>query len=318
MAPRVVYGLVVLVSSVYSQTVPTNWAAQWSTATCSGSVAQASCGEMNNDFSYVGQPDGSGYIWADPGLNASTVNATGHFFCQANGTAFENASRPCGEAVFRIFCSKPAFVMIFGEGQSSAAAGPAGNDDSFWSFFDGNRAATFMVSTGISVLAPNWGTGAFLAGPTYLSVGPHTFSVAEREDGSRFRRLGLTSGYSDCQFGLPSASVSTQVSTAVSALRTDLVTQIQLQTSSIAATNMLASATSTALSSMRARLTGLAGFGVGSGVTASSPQVVGSGQDITLTAGQGGTVRVVGSQCSSDLCGLTAQVSRLTDALRTN
>lgn len=48
------------------------------------------------------------------------------------------------------------------------------------------------------------------------------------------------------------------------------------------------------------------------------PQVQGSGQDVLVNAGTGGTVRVTGTTCASmDLCAALDQISTITNALAT-
>jgi hypothetical protein len=195
-----------------------------------------------------------------------------------------------------------------------------------------------------------------MSGRSFFAAGVHTLNVAEREDGTRLRRVGMSMGYPDCQFGAPtsnntadsvyqqvldletntnnrvsqlSASVASlnaslsatesmvmaSISSQVSTMGSSLQSQIAAQASSTMATT---STLSTAVGSLTSRLGNVQPFGTGAGTATlpSAPQLNRALNDITLAAATTGTVRVQGSQCSSDLCALVAQVSTLTDALR--
>jgi hypothetical protein len=124
-----------------------------------------------------------------------------HGYCFANGTADSHASGDavCGTAVFSLMCSSAAQIQAVVEGSATTVAG---NDDSFYSFVDGNRTAAHTVHAGYHVGA--WRTsGSIFAQPMMLSAGAHTITLAEREDGTRVHSIMLTQGQASCRFVQP-------------------------------------------------------------------------------------------------------------------
>ena len=226
--------------------------------------------------------------------------------------------------------------------------------DSYWAYLDTDVGSANLV-TGWG-LAPNWNFRALLGAPVLMSPGPHTITLAEREDSTRVRFLEISQGYPDCQFGAPPVTpnitaesvrlevlqLETDTNNRISALSSTIDAINSTIASAIAAYNItlqsqlghveaeheaqhdaMVSAVSTATASIAAvtsRLSGVGSYSGGPGVTLPrTPAVQTSGtsaQDIALNAGLGGTVRVSGATCQADLCELVGQVSQLTDALR--
>lgn len=113
------------------------------------------------------------------------------------------------------------------------------------------------------------------------------------------------------------ATISAQISAY------DVTLQTQLQThedEANQATASLATATasvSNAIASVLSRFSTVSPYSTGGAASLSStPMIQTSATDVLINAASGGTVRVNGGQCQTDLCGLAAQVSQLTDALR--
>eukprot|EP00037_Helgoeca_nana_P003647 m.40985 g.40985 ORF g.40985 m.40985 type:complete len:251 (+) comp14066_c0_seq1:548-1300(+) len=231
--------------------------------------------------------------------------------------------------------------------------------DSFWALVDGSTATgDFTLVTGWR-LPPTWLFRPLISGIKVLAPGPHYIMLREREDGTRIQELAFTSGFPDCQFGVPAtnvtleqrvleletqtnnrvsalsqmvdamsstvsslnATVSSVVSASLSAYDVTLQSQMEAhkdeavsrQQSAMAITNAVSSAITAATS----RLNTVASFSSGiGGNLPQQPIVQASGNDITVTAAAGGTVRVSGGQCQTDVCGLAGQVAALTDALR--
>jgi hypothetical protein len=247
---------------------------------------------------------------------------------------------------------------------------PSGHTaDSFWTYLDGVESVNRVtyVATGFR-LQPAWTYRPLRPSPTLFRQGTHTITLAEREDGTRMRRVGISMGYPVCQFGAPpaapnntadsvlarvltletqtnnrvsamstgsaalnatvqalSASVSSSqsmvmvsVSQQVSTLRASVLSTTNSLQSQVTAQASTGTAVSTAMSSLSARLGTVGAFGTGGGGGAlpAAPQLGRSGRDVAIAAGAGGTVRIQGAQCQSDLCSLVSQVSQLTDALR--
>ena len=91
-------------------------------------------------------------------------------------------------------------------------------------------------------------------------------------------------------------------------------TEAMSTTQSLATAN---AAVSNAITSVVSRLGGVSSFSAGGGAALTgTPVVQTSGADVWVNAASGGTVRVNGAQCQTDVCGLAAQVAQLTDALR--
>ena len=227
--------------------------------------------------------------------------------------------------------------------------------DSWWTYLDDNIRSARLI-TGFR-LAPTWTYRQLLAGPTMVSAGSHTITLAEREDATMARHIELSMGNPDCQFGAPpqesnvtAASVRLELldletvtnnrisalSTAVDAVNSTIAAAIsaynvtlqaqmadhegEADTARASMTSALSTANA-AITAITSRLTGVSTFSTGGGVVvgplAPVVQTSGSsGQDIALNAGSGGTVRVSGGTCQTDLCELVSQVAQLTDALR--
>eukprot|EP00037_Helgoeca_nana_P019601 m.191660 g.191660 ORF g.191660 m.191660 type:complete len:364 (-) comp24933_c0_seq2:834-1925(-) len=337
------------------------WGPQWSTAACTGPTVAATCADLAN-FTLV-QPTASnpdGYFW-------TPATGSQHLVCLPVGVPMGSGPpHPCGTATFQIYCSGTTYVNFVGEGQASVRAG---NDDSFWTYLDGVESVNRVtyVATGFR-LQPAWTYRLLRPSPTLFRQGTHTITLAEREDGTRMRRVGISMGYPVCQFGAPpaapnntadsvlarvltletqtnnrvsamstgsaalnatvqalSASVSSSqsmvmvsVSQQVSTLRASVLSTTNSLQSQVTAQASTGTAVSTAMSSLSARLGTVGAFGTGGGGGAlpAAPQLGRSGRDVAIAAGAGGTVRIQGAQCQSDLCSLVSQVSQLTDALR--
>jgi hypothetical protein len=159
--------------------------------TCStgGASAEAGCalidGLIYNSFGL--------FVVAPPHPSASQFgNADG--FCYANGTTGNPGSSGdavCGTAVFYLQCSAPTQIQAVVVGSASTVAG---NDDSFYSYVDGNRSLAQTVHAAYRVGAWSDSTVIFPSGSVAVTKGPHTITIAEREDGTRIRSIRLTQG----------------------------------------------------------------------------------------------------------------------------
>jgi hypothetical protein len=113
------------------------------------------------------------------------------------------------------------------------------------------------------------------------------------------------------------ATISAQISAYDLSLQQELSSHESLATAteqSLATANV---AVSQAIASVVSRLGGVSSFSAGGAATLTgTPVVQTSGADVWVNAASGGTVRVNGAQCQTDLCGLAAQVAQVTNALR--
>jgi hypothetical protein len=188
-----------------------------------------------------------------------------------------------------------------------------------------------------------------------LSAGPHSITLGEREDGTLVRHLEMSMGYPDCQFGAPPQepnvtadsvrlelldletatnnriatlssavdAINSTIASAIAAYNVTLQSQMadheaEAQTEHAEMASALSSATA-AIAAITSRLTSVTSFSTGGGVVGAGttlPLVQASNQDLSLNAGTGGTVRVAGGSCQTDLCELVGQVAQLTNALR--
>lgn len=125
--------------------------------------------------------------------------------------------------------------------------------------------------------------------------------------------MAMSSSLSSSQ-SMIMGSVSQQIST----LRASVLSTTNTLQSQVTAQASTGTAVSTAMSTLSARLGALVSFGTGAGAAGlpADPQMERSGNDVMIGASAGGTVRIQGQTCQSDLCSLVNQVSQLTNALR--
>eukprot|EP00036_Acanthoecidae_sp_10tr_P007725 CAMPEP_0182921304 /NCGR_PEP_ID=MMETSP0105_2-20130417/4063_1 /TAXON_ID=81532 ORGANISM="Acanthoeca-like sp., Strain 10tr" /NCGR_SAMPLE_ID=MMETSP0105_2 /ASSEMBLY_ACC=CAM_ASM_000205 /LENGTH=336 /DNA_ID=CAMNT_0025058811 /DNA_START=30 /DNA_END=1040 /DNA_ORIENTATION=- len=305
------------------------WPAQWNTSNCTGSTVPASCAEIGN-FTFSPQPNGAGYFYSPPLAGGL------HSGCSPNGVPNQAGvrTRGCGHATFRVYCERASYVRFSGEVQS----GPGGGtDDSFWVYLDGLTRPYYYVR-GVPRI-PTWSTTTLQGGTQLWQAGAHSVHVVEREDGTRFRRIWMTSGYPDCSFGVPPttatvlqrvldletstnnrvsalsaavAALNSTVSTLVASAISSAVTTLRGEMSTQATT---AAAVSSAVAGLTARGSALNAFAPGGGYTGAQAKVSSDVQrNVVLQAP--GAVTVQAGQCSTDFCSVAAQVQAITDALR--
>jgi hypothetical protein len=83
-----------------------------------------------------------------------------------------------------------------------------------------------------------------MSGRSFFAAGVHTLNVAEREDGTRLRRVGMSMGYPDCQFGAPTSNnTADSVYQQVLDLETNTNNRVSQLSASVASLNASLSAT---------------------------------------------------------------------------
>eukprot|EP00035_Acanthoeca_spectabilis_P021919 m.440932 g.440932 ORF g.440932 m.440932 type:complete len:385 (-) comp18591_c0_seq1:85-1239(-) len=285
------------------------WNSQWFTSNCTGSTVGAACADLAN-FTLTTNAAGETYFWA-PHLATG-----GHSGCAVQATTSGTRPRGCGLATLNIYCERPAYVRFSGEGQAGSAAF-RGNDDSFWTFVD-NTYPPFYQTTGW-VAPPRWNYQALVGGATtFFAAGPHALNVAEREDGTRMRRLSITAGYPDCHFGAPPpANTSADaLLTRVLALETATNNRVSAVSTLVASVSSAAAANNASIMAAVSQATTVSTMtGSVSSMTASLSSAVSNAQSqvrvqSTLQATMSGTLSTAGSTATAVSSALASLTSR--------